>query len=135
MLDPPLGPFQSFLPTGVIRSPLVRIICTSGKLAVWVVVVVAVPIGLMVVRKASGEQVAPSLYILVDRLQHLEPSVSSGNDCVWIRSPNERLCTVRIVFSDKAIDGGLQIDQRMKDAVLQAAACQFGEEAFHSIQP
>lgn len=84
MLDPPLGPFQSFLPTGVIRSPLVRIICTSGKLAVWVVVVVAVPIGLMVVRKASGEQVAPSLYIL-------ENPESECLQCGLCRQLNKRL--------------------------------------------
>jgi hypothetical protein len=40
-----------------------------------------------------------------------------------------------IVLLDEAVDGRLQIDDGVKDAVLQTSACQFGEETFNGVQP
>ena len=39
------------------------------------------------------------------------------------------------MFLDEAIDGSLQIDDGMKDAVLQAASREFSEEALDGIEP
>jgi hypothetical protein len=39
------------------------------------------------------------------------------------------------VFDDEAIDGGLQIDKRYKDAALQSALGELGEEALDGVEP
>lgn len=39
------------------------------------------------------------------------------------------------MFADKAIDGGLQIDDGMKDAIFQTPAGQLGKEALDGIEP
>jgi len=39
------------------------------------------------------------------------------------------------VLGDEAVDGGLEIDEGVEDAVLQPAARQLGEEAFDGTEP
>lgn len=39
------------------------------------------------------------------------------------------------MFLDEAVDGGLEIDDRMEDAVLQASAGQFGEKPLDRVEP
>src|SRR5260221_6325847 len=38
-------------------------------------------------------------------------------------------------LGDEAVDGGLEVDDRAKDAALEAAAGEFGEEALDGIEP
>ncbi len=40
-----------------------------------------------------------------------------------------------VVLLDVAVDGGLEIDDGMKHATLEALAGERGEEAFHGVQP
>ena len=54
---------------------------------------------------------------------------------MWFGPPDEWLWFVGVVFFDEAVDGGLEIDDGMKDAVLEPSAGQFGEEAFDGIEP
>ena len=65
----------------------------------------------------------------------MEPPVSGGDDLVRFRAPCEGLGFFFVVLLDEPVDGRLQVDQRMKDAVLQATLGQLGEEAFHGVQP
>ncbi len=39
------------------------------------------------------------------------------------------------MHDDEAVDGGLQVYDRMKDPMLEAPARQLGEKSFDSIQP
>ena len=71
----------------------------------------------------------------MDSLNHLEPSISGGDDFIWISSPHEGFGACLVVFFDEAVDGGLKIDQRMKDAMFEATAGQLGEEALDRVQP
>jgi hypothetical protein len=59
----------------------------------------------------------------------LEPSVSGGDDIIWIGFPDEWLWVAGIVFVDEAVDGGLEVDDGMEDAVREPAPGKFGEEA------
>ena len=40
-----------------------------------------------------------------------------------------------VVLGDEAVDGGLQVDDGVEDAVLQAAAGELGEETLNRVQP
>ena len=40
-----------------------------------------------------------------------------------------------VVFGQVAVDGGLQVDERMEDAATEAAAGELGEEALDRIEP
>lgn len=71
----------------------------------------------------------------MDRLQHLEPSVSGGDDVIGVGAPDKRLGFGDVVFGDEAVDGGLQVDDRMEHAVLESAPRQFGKEPLDRIQP
>jgi len=51
----------------------------------------------------------------------LEPSVTRFDDVIWIGFPDKELSVSGIVFSDEAIDGGLQVGEGMEDAVLEPA--------------
>tara|TARA_R110002126_G_scaffold224953_1_gene369813 strand:+ start:4160 stop:4357 length:198 start_codon:yes stop_codon:yes gene_type:complete len=62
------------------------------------------------------------------------PSFDGGDDFIWVGFPDEWFRFV-VVFFDETVDGGLQVYDGMKDAVLQASACQLCEEAFDSVQP
>jgi hypothetical protein len=59
-------------------------------------------------------------------LQHLGPSVSGGDDLVAIGAPGEGPGFGAVVPGDEAIDGGLEIDDGVEDAVLQPASGQLG---------
>lgn len=65
----------------------------------------------------------------------MEPTVTSGDDFVGVRSPDEGLWIAGIVFSYEAIDGGLEVDERMEDAVLDPPPRQLCEEALDGIEP
>ena len=49
----------------------------------------------------------------------MEPSVSCGDDVIGMCFPDEWLWVGGIVFTDEAIDGGLEIDEGMEDTVLE----------------
>jgi hypothetical protein len=65
----------------------------------------------------------------------LEPSISGGDDGVGIGFPDEGFWVVGVVFADEAIDRGLQVDDGMKDAALEPASREFGEEALDGVKP
>lgn len=69
------------------------------------------------------------------RLQRLEASIATGDDDVRFCAPDEWLCLDLVVLVDEAVDCLLQIDDRVKNAALQASASELGEKALHSIQP
>ncbi len=56
-----------------------------------------------------------------------EPSVSGGDDLVRNGTPDEGLGLCFVVLGDEAVDGGLQIDDGVKHAVLQPSPGQLGE--------
>jgi len=62
------------------------------------------------------------------------PSSDGGDDLVRVCGPGERF-GVFVGFCDEAIDGGLEIDEGMEDTALEAPFCEFGEEAFDSVEP
>lgn len=62
------------------------------------------------------------------------PTFDGCNDLSRVSFPDE-LSRLLIVLLDEAVDGHLEIDDGMKDAVLQTSACQFSEEALDGVQP
>ena len=62
------------------------------------------------------------------------PSFDSGDDFIWIGGPGER-SGVFVGFCDEAIDGGLEIDEGMEDAPVEAPFCEFCEEPFDGVEP
>ena len=70
----------------------------------------------------------------MDWLQRLEPSISGGNDRIWIGAPDERFWGLVVLF-DEAVDRGLQVDNGAKDAIFEPASGELGEEAFDGVQP
>ena len=38
-------------------------------------------------------------------------------------------------LSDETVDGGLEVDDRVKDAALEAALAEFGEETLDGVEP
>ena len=58
---------------------------------------------------------------LVDSFKRLEPSVSSHYDVVGIVCPDQGLGVGGVVVADEAIDGRLEIYDRMEHAVLKPA--------------
>ena len=62
------------------------------------------------------------------------PSGDLGDDAVWIGGPDERLGPV-IVLGEVAIDRGLQVDQGVEGASLQAASGQGSEEGLDRVGP
>ena len=65
----------------------------------------------------------------------MEPSVSSSDDIVGIGFPDEGFRVFGIVFTNEAVDGGLEIDEGMEHAVFEPAAGEFGEEALDGVEP
>jgi hypothetical protein len=65
----------------------------------------------------------------------LEPPVSGSDDFVGVCLPDEGLWIAGIVFPDEAIDGGLEVDERMEDAVLEPPPRELCEEALDGIEP
>ena len=65
----------------------------------------------------------------------MEPSVSGGDDVIGIGFPDEWPRVRGIVFPDEAVDGGLEVDDGVEDAVLEPASRELGEEALDGIEP
>jgi hypothetical protein len=64
----------------------------------------------------------------------MEPSFDGGDDLVWVGFPDKRLWGLVVLF-DKVVDGRLEIDEGVEDAVFEPSAGELGEEAFDGIQP
>ena len=62
------------------------------------------------------------------------PAFDGGDDAFWIGGPSERLW-IGVLFGDEAVDGGLEVDERVECAPLETASGELGEEAFNSIEP
>ena len=58
-----------------------------------------------------------------------------GDNVIGIGAPDEGFCIADVVFADEAIDGGLEVDDGVEDAVLEPSCHQLGEEAFDRVQP
>jgi len=76
----------------------------------------------------------PSRLVLLDRLQHLMPTLGGSDDRLRAGLPDERLglCVVRL---DKGVDRLLEVDDRMEHAVLEPPARELGKEALDGVQP
>lgn len=68
----------------------------------------------------------------MDGFQRLVPTPDCSNDVVRVCFPDEWLWFA-VVLLDEAVDGRLQVDDGMEDAVLQPPARQFREEAFDCV--
>ncbi|MDQ0506427.1 hypothetical protein QOZ94_003236 [Xanthobacter agilis] len=64
----------------------------------------------------------------------MDPFVPCSDDGVWIGAPDEGLRGL-VVLADEAVDGGLEIDDGLEDAILEPPAGQDGEEALDRVQP
>jgi hypothetical protein len=62
------------------------------------------------------------------------PSGDLGDDAVWVGGPDEGLGPA-VVFGEVAIDRGLEVDQGVEGASLQAAAGQGSEEGLDRVGP
>ena len=62
------------------------------------------------------------------------PSFHGSNDLVWIGGPGKGF-GVFVGFGDEAIDGGLEIDERVEDATFELPSCEFGEETLDGVEP
>ena len=62
------------------------------------------------------------------------PAPDGGDDVVWICFPDERAWFL-VMLVDEAVDGGLQVDDGVEDAVFQAPSGELGEEAFDGVEP
>ncbi len=71
---------------------------------------------------------------LVVRRQHLIPSADLGDDAVWVSGPDEGLGHP-IVLGEIAIDGGLEVDQRVEHAASEPPPGERGEEGLDRVGP
>ena len=62
------------------------------------------------------------------------PASDGSDDFVGIGGPGEGL-RLLVVLGEKAIDGGLEVDDGVEDAAFQAPLRQLGEEALHRVVP
>ncbi|MEY9101127.1 hypothetical protein ABIA24_004100 [Sinorhizobium fredii] len=62
------------------------------------------------------------------------PPFDGSDDFVGIGGPGEGLGLL-VVLCKEAVDGGLEVNDRMKDAALEATLRQFGEEALDGVEP
>ena len=61
--------------------------------------------------------------------------MSCCDDFVWICCPFEWFGVVVIVLGDETVDCSLKVDEGTEDTSFQPPPRQFGEEAFHSVEP
>ena len=61
--------------------------------------------------------------------------MAAGEDDFRFGAPDEWLCLDPIMLGHEAVDCRLQIDDRMKDAMLQASASKLGNETLDGFQP
>jgi hypothetical protein len=64
----------------------------------------------------------------------LLPTFDSGEDPFWIGRPNEGF-GVGVSVGDEAVDGELQVYDRLEYAALEPLARELGEEPFDSVEP
>ena len=62
------------------------------------------------------------------------PAPDGGDDLIWLCGPDEWLWAF-IVLGKEAVDGRLEVDERVEDAAFETAVGQLGEEALNGIQP
>lgn len=62
------------------------------------------------------------------------PAFDGGDDPVWVGGPSEGFW-VGVLLGDEAVDGGLEINERVECAALQAPLGKFGKEAFDGVKP
>src|ERR1700675_4959751 len=62
------------------------------------------------------------------------PSPDGCDDFVWISGPGEGLRFLIVLF-EEAVDCGLQVGDRPKDAALEPALCEGREEALDRVEP
>ena len=62
------------------------------------------------------------------------PAPDGGNDFIGIGSPCERLGLLIVLF-EEAVDRGLKVGDGPKDAALEPALCESGEEALDRVEP
>ena len=62
------------------------------------------------------------------------PSPDGGDDFVGIGLPDER-AGLLVMFLDEAVDRGLKVDDRVKDAVFQSPPGELGEETLDRVEP
>ncbi len=62
------------------------------------------------------------------------PPFNGGDDFVGICGPCEGLGLL-VMFGEEAVDGGLEINDRMEHAALQPPFGELGEEAFDGVEP
>jgi len=70
----------------------------------------------------------------VDGSERLVPTPNSGDNLGGISLPDE-WARFLIVLFDEAVNGCLEIDDRVEDAVFQAPPGQLGKEPLDSIEP
>ena len=64
----------------------------------------------------------------------LAPAPDGGDDFVWMGGPGEWLRLLIVLF-EEAVDRGLQVGDRAKDAALEPALCERREEALDRVEP
>jgi len=64
----------------------------------------------------------------------LVPSFHGSDDFVWVGCPCKGF-GVFVGFGHEAIDGGLEINERVEDAAFEPSAGQGGEEALDGVEP
>ena len=62
------------------------------------------------------------------------PALDGRDDPVGVGGPDEGL-GIGVLLGDEAVDGGLEVDQRMERASFEAPAAELGEEAFDRVEP
>ena len=62
------------------------------------------------------------------------PSFDGGDDLIGVGFPDEWLWGL-VVLLDEAIDGRLQIDEGVKDAMFELSASKLGEEPLDGVVP
>lgn len=71
---------------------------------------------------------------LVERLQHMFSSCDGSEEAIGVGGPGEGL-GVLVMLGDKAVGGGLEVDERGEDATLEAGRGECREEALHRVEP
>lgn len=62
------------------------------------------------------------------------PAPCGGDDLTRVCGPDERPWAF-IVLGKEAVDGSVEVDERVEDAAFETAVGQLGEEALNGIQP
>ena len=62
------------------------------------------------------------------------PALDGGDDLIRAGSPDERLGLL-IMLIDEPVDGGLEVDDGVEDAVFEAPSGQLGKEALAWVEP